>query len=173
MALLNDIDDDALSTNSTLLRRIVPGYDYRSQEAWSETDRKIREKLERDLDRAMDTLEDASEACYDDDRRDDIGAIADLTDDVETFVRRLSNARTGGGGLRQLTVADESDLIAVIEQDANLVADTEELVTRAEGVRAAARAGVPITDELHACRSLFEDVERTFGRRQDYLQGLK
>lgn len=173
MALLDDINDDALSANSALLRRVVPGYDYRSQEAWSETDGKIREKLERDLDRTRDVLEDASDACYGDDRRDDIAAIADLTDDMKTFTRRLRNAQLGGGRLREFTVDDESSLLAIIEHDASLVADTEELGTRAEQIRAAARAGMPITDELHACRSLFEDIERTFGRRRDHLQGLK
>ncbi|MFB6184291.1 MAG: hypothetical protein ABEI96_07025 [Haloarculaceae archaeon] len=173
MGLLDDIDDDALSANSAVLRRTIPGYDYRSRDAWSETDRTLREKLERDLGAARGVLKDASDACYDDDRRDDVAAIGDLTDDVETFARRVENAGGDGGGLREFSADEESDLVAVVEHDATLVEDGEDLVTRAEKVRAAARTGAPITDELHACRSLFEDVERAFDRRQDYLHGLK
>ncbi|MFB6151293.1 MAG: hypothetical protein ABEJ40_05750 [Haloarculaceae archaeon] len=64
MSLLDDVDEGKLSTNSALLKRVVPGYDYRTHEARAATDRAIREKLERDLDDAKRALDDASDRLY-------------------------------------------------------------------------------------------------------------
>jgi len=173
MTLLDDIDDGDLSANSSVLGRFMPGYDYRSRETTAETDRTVRRKVDRDLGEVTKTLDDVSDRLYRRDDRDLVEALDRLESDVERLRTRVTSASSGGGTVRNLAVEDEEALVALVEYDASLVAGVEDLLDRADEIRAAVEDGRPVEPLVTDCETAVDDLDRTFTRRQDYMEGLK
>lgn len=173
MTLLEDIDDGDLSANSSVLRRFLPGYDYRSRETTAETDRTVRRKIDRDLGEVTKTLDDVSDRLYRREERDLVEALGRLESDVERLRSRVTSAASGGGTVRNLAVENEEALVALVEYDASLVAGVEDLLDRADEIRAAVDDGRPVEPLVTDCEAAVDDLDRTFTQRQDYMEGLK
>lgn len=173
MTLLDDIDDGNLSANSSVLRRFLPGYDYRSREATAETDRTVRRKIDRDLKEVTKTLTDLSDRLYRRDERDLVETVERLEADVERLRRRVTAAAAGGGTVRDFAVENEEALVALVEYDASLVEGVADLLDRAEDIRAAVDGGQPVKPLVTESAAAVDALDRTFTQRQDYMEGLK
>lgn len=173
MTLLDDIDDGDISANSSVLRRFLPGYDYRSREATAETDRTVRRKVERDLGEVSRILGDVSDVLYRRDERDLVEAVDRLDADVGRLRSRATAASSGGGSVRDLTVEDEEALVALVEYDASLVAGVDDLLDHADEIRSAVDGGRSVEALVREGETTVEELDRTFTRRQDYMEGLQ
>ncbi|WP_436908537.1 hypothetical protein [Halosimplex marinum] len=174
MTLLDDIDDGDLSAKAALLRETVPGYDYRVREASVETDRKLRDKIRRDLGETKGSLDDVSERLYRRGERDLVAAVDDLKADVERVRQRAATAPTGGGSVRDLAVEEEESLVALVEHDASLVAELERVDDATDDLRAeVAEAGGAVASRLRECEAAVADLDRAFTRRRDHMEGLE
>lgn len=172
MGLLDEIDDGAVSANSLRLRAVVPGYDYRSQESFKETDEQLRTKLRRDLTEVKQRLDEVHDDLYDSDRRAEMEAVASVRDSVETIQRRVEAGQSGGGGVRDLVVDDESHLVALIEYDATLVEQSETLVE--EGLELVEKGDdADLRSAVEAYEREVQEFRRAFRSRRDYLDGLR
>jgi hypothetical protein len=172
MTLLDDIDDE-LAVDSWNLRRIVPGYDYRTRDSGVETDRQIREKLGRDLRTAASTLDDVSDVLYRRGERDRIERVDELHADVERVRQRITTAPAGGGSTRDLAVDEQEALVVLVEYDAKLVEGVQEVLDGADRIREAVDADEVIEPHVRECGAAVDDLDRAFTGRQEHMDGLR
>jgi len=172
MTLLDDIDDE-LAVDSWNLRRIVPGYDYRTRDSGVETDRQIREKLGRDLRTAASTLDDVSDVLYRRGERDRIERVDELHADVERVRQRITTAPAGGGSTRDLAVDEQEALVALVEYDAKLVEGVQEVLDGADRIREAVDADEAVEPHVRECGAAVDDLDRAFTGRQEHMDGLR
>lgn len=172
MTLLEEIDEGELSTSSRVLRTVVPGYDYRSQEQLKRTDETLREKLRQDLTQALRQLDDVHDRLYDADRTSMLERVTGLRDEFETMRRRVETGSSGGGAVRNVAVADESELVALIEYDAKLV-DTSEALVDHTAVLADQTEDADLVDLIAQCERAISEFDRAFRERQDRLNGIR
>ena len=170
MGLLDDIDDEEISANSQLLRKVVPGYDYRSQESFEATDKRLRTKVRRDLIEAKQLLDEVHDGLYDAGRWDEIEQITSVRETIETVQRRVEVAHSGGGGARHLVVENQANVIGLIEHDATLVKRSEALV---EQIKALAVDSPDLASEVTACKREARELRDAIQSRRDYLDGLR
>jgi hypothetical protein len=173
MGLLDEIESGGLETSSRALRRVVPQYDYRQKKKRSETDRKLRDKVSREVGKSKSNLDTISDMAYEDGRRDVVGDIGDVTDSLLRLESKVETAPDGGllGGVSS---ASEEDMVRLVEKDARLVEDAETLSEATDRLEEAVIDGK--TDEierrLHELRKTADDIERAFEDRKDILEGL-
>jgi hypothetical protein len=171
MGLLEEIDGGRLSARSGLLRKAVPGYDYRAREARAETDRKVRENLLQELRTAKRTLAEVSDELYRSGDREAVAEVKDVVDAIETVERRVDSA-SPGGKLDGLSGASEEELIRLIEYDASLIEDAEELGERARELRDVVETD-DILAEVRRVRRTVRDIDRAFTGRRDHIGEIR
>lgn len=170
MGLLDEIQDGELEASSRL-EVLIPGYDYRSQESFRETDEKLRQKFRDDLSRALTRLDDASDKLYREERTDEVERLSSLRDTVERQRRRIGTGQTGGGATRGLTQRSEADLLSLVEYDASLLEASEQVAEQSETLlEAVHESGAKA--EFAECEQAIREFERTFDQRRDHLNGL-
>lgn len=174
MSLLSEIEDGRLEASSAVLRRAVPGYDYRTREGHAETDRAVRETLSTRLAETRRALDDASDVLYRAEKRDAVAALDDLDASIESLQRRVKTA-TPGGGADGLGGASEEALIELVEHDATLLDDVEELRSTADELVDVAREDDPAVLErrVRRIRRTLREVDREFAARTDHLRSIR
>jgi hypothetical protein len=173
MTMLDDIDEGGFSESGALIRKTVPGYDYRRRRKGAETDRKVRDKVERDLGGIKKRLDSVSDTLYQRDKRDLVADIDELVTDVETLRQRIKTAAGGGGSVRDLAVEEEEALVSLVEYDASLIAQVEEIDAHVADLRDASDEGEAMESLIRECKQAVANLDHTFTQRQDYMEGLK
>jgi len=173
MTLLDDIEGDTLSANSAVLRRTVPGYDYRTRDTLATTDQKIRDKIDRDLGSAKQLVDDAADRLYRQDRRESVDDLDRVKAEIERLRRRVTTAPGGGGAVRDLAVDEDEALVALVEYDASLLEGVEAIVEHGQDLKSAVQKQEPINPYLDACETAITRLHSEFTKRQDQMNGLK
>ena len=173
MGLLDEIEAGELGASSKTLRKVIPKYDYRQKKRRSETDQKLREKINREVQKARSNLDSISDMAYDDGKRDVVEDISDVNDSLLRLESKVETSPDGGllGGISS---ASEEDMIRLVEKDARLIKDAETLSEATDRLEEAVIEGK--TDEikkrLRELRKTTDDIEREFEDRKDVLEGL-
>jgi hypothetical protein len=173
MGLLDEIEAGELGASSKTLRKVMPRYDYRQKKRRSETDQKLREKINREVQKARSNLDSISDMAYDDGKRDVVEDISDVNDSLLRLESKVETSPDGGllGGISS---ASEEDMIRLVEKDARLIKDAETLSEATDRLEEAVIEGKTgdIKRRLRELRKTTDDIEREFEDRKDVLEGL-
>jgi hypothetical protein len=173
MGLLDEIEAGELGASSKTLRKVIPGYDYRQKKQRSETDQKLREKINREVQNARSNLDSISDMAYDDGKRDVVEDISGVNDSLLRLESKVETS-PGGGLLGGISSASEEDMIRLVEKDARLIKDAEALSEATDRLEEAVIEGKTgeIKKRLRELRKTTDDIEREFEDRKDVLEGL-
>jgi len=173
MGLLDDIEAEELEESTKTLRKTVPGYDYRQKEKRAETDRKLREKITREIKKTRSNLDSVSDMAYDDGKR---GVVEEISEVIDSLMKLEKKAESSpqGGRVGKIDSSEEEDMIGLLEKDAKLVRDAETLSGATDELEQAVIEGKTegIEKRLRELRKTTDDVERTFEGRKDLIKGL-
>ena len=173
MGTLDEIEAGELEENKSRLRSLIPGYEYGRKEKRTETDRALRDKVVREIDKAKSNLDEVSDMAYDDGRRDVVDGVGGVTDSLLRLEKKVESGPTSGL-LNGAHTASEEDLVRLVENDAKLVRDSEVLAEAADRLEEAVLEGrtEEIEKRLRELRKTADDIERAFEDRKDLLSGL-
>ena len=174
MSLLDDIEAGELSTNSRLLRKAVPGYDYRIRGERADTDREVREVVVRELTNAKRGLDDVSDELFRADRREEVATVDSLKNAILQLERRV---KTGSPGplIQSVSDAGESEIIELIEFDAQLVNDARDVNQQIDvlyGTVVENPTSEDVAAELRGVRTTVRRLDRTYTGRTEHLRSL-
>jgi hypothetical protein len=113
-----------------LMEKIILGYDYRVKNNRLNTDRAVRDKLSRELQKSYTTLKEVSDLAYKDGRRDVVAHIKDVLNTVDLFRDEIENASFGVSPLFKQDKVSDKALDKMVEFDTMLLSELE-VITKA------------------------------------------
>ena len=121
--LFTKIKNTVNPSANKILGSVIPGYDYRAKKSRLNTDRSLRDKLARELEKSHQTLEEIGSLAYNDGRRDVLPHIKDAQAVIDLLKNKIENASYGLSPFFKQEKVDDSNIINMIEFDAKLLDD--------------------------------------------------
>jgi hypothetical protein len=154
----------------TILHK-VPGFrGYLDKENRRESDALQREWLADRLQRSKRALDEHTRRLADEGKIDQLPQFDRLRGKTDKLIGRIRGAMQGYSGVFDLVRVDEALLDRVYEHDVILMERIEHLSTAVEKLKQAAGDTSTTPGELS---SEFDEVERSWDRREDLLKGLE
>ena len=173
MGLLERANAGKIDSKSKVLRKVVPGYDYRTKQKRSETDQKIRDKVERECQKALEALDNLSSELHRSDNDDEaLERVNDVKKKVRSAEREAMNSASGGGFLSNVENTKDENLTELIEYDAKIVEASGELAEKASKVSERPVKAKNVDKELREVRDQAQQIKNSLKDRKDFLKGL-
>lgn len=160
--------------SNKILGAVIPGYDYRAKKSRLNTDRAVRDKLARELNKAYQTLEEIGSLAYNDGRRDVLPHIKAIQETVDLLKVKIENVSYGQSPFFKQEKVDDYNLIRLIEFDAEQI-DEFSIITQATDLIYDNILDGKSSDIILQIRKLkrkIDKISNDFKNREDFLINL-